>query len=163
MAFVRKKGKSYYLVHNVREDGHVRQVHLACLGNRPRVSDEVLAQVRHAHPQLQIDWEAVRARAAETFASPFADLEGAALLIRSMRTLRQDLEELNLGLLRTRLLERAQPEEAESRVRELLEEMEGLRVQLEGKLKHPPAVQTTPHSPPEPALHSETGRQGTGD
>ncbi|HVA63939.1 MAG TPA: hypothetical protein VNF74_09470 [Terriglobales bacterium] len=154
MAFVRKKGKSYYLVHNVREDGHVRQVHLACLGNRPRVSDEVLAQVRQAHPQLQIDWEAVRARAAETFVSPFADLEGVALLLRSIRTLHQDLEELNLTLLRSRLHERGQGEEAETRVRELLTEMEALRAQLETKLKHQP----TTH-----ALHSETEHHKTGD
>jgi len=154
MAFVRKKGKSYYLVHNVREDGHVRQVHLACLGNRPRVSDEVLAQVRQAHPQLQIDWEAVRARAAETFVSPFADLEGVALLLRSIRTLHQDLEELNLTLLRSRLHERGQGEEAETRVRELLTEMEGLRAQLEIKLKHQPTT---------PALHSETEHHNTGD
>src|SRR6185437_310361 len=89
MAFVRKKGKSYYLVHNDREDGHVRQVHLACLGNRPRISNEVLEQVRQSHPQLQIDWAAVRARAADTFVSPFADLEGAQMLVRSMRTLHQ--------------------------------------------------------------------------
>ncbi|HUX66541.1 MAG TPA: hypothetical protein VMV31_03545 [Terriglobales bacterium] len=154
MAFVRKKGKSYYLVHNVREDGHVRQVHLACLGNRPRVSDEVLAQVRQAHPQLQIDWEAVRARAAETFVSPFADLEGVALLLRSIRTLHQDLEELNLTLLRSRLHERGQGEEAEARVRELLGAMEGLRAQLDAKLKHQPATHL---------LHSETERRNTGD
>lgn len=157
MAFVRKKGKSFYLVHNVREDGHVRQVHLACLGNRPRVSEEVLAQVRQAHPQLQIDWEAVRARAAETFTSPFSDLEGAGMLVRSMRTLRQDLEELNLGLMRSRLQEHAQPEAVENQVREVLREMEGLRAQLETKLKQQPG----PSPAPVAVLHSETGRQGT--
>jgi|GEM_PF-734105 len=159
MAFVRKKGKSFYLVHNVREDGHVRQVHLACLGNRPRVSDEVLAQVRQAHPQLQIDWDAVRARAAETFVSPFVDMEGAEMLIRSMRTLHEDLGELDFEALRNRLRER-QPEMAESRVQELLSEMESLRRQLDSKLRHPPA-----HSSPSPggeyALHSETERRSS--
>lgn len=154
MAFVRKKGKSYYLVHNVREDGHVRQVHLACLGNRPRVSDEVLDQVRASHPQLQIDWDAVRARAAETFVSPFADLEGAQMLVRSMRTLQQDLEELNFGLLRTRARERGQAEVGETRIHELLKQMAELRSQLEYKLKH------HPESSP---VHSETGQQGLGD
>ena len=144
MAFVRKKGKSYYLVHNVREDGHVRQVHLACLGNRPRVSEEVLEQVRHSHPQLQIDWEAVRARAAETFASPFADLEGAHMLVRSMRTLHQDLEELNFSLLRSRARERGQSEEGETRIRELLHEMAELHTQLEHKLKHHPESNPLP-------------------
>lgn len=160
MAFVRKKGKSYYLVHNVREDGHVRQVHLACLGNRPRLSDEVLEQVRRAHPQLQIDWEAVRARAAETFASPFADPDGAMLLIRSMRTLRQDLEELDLESVQRRWRERA-PEEAEGRMGELLEGMDALRAQLEAKLRHPP-LPAAPAGGSE-ALHSGTPDQGVGD
>ncbi|MGH9417958.1 MAG: hypothetical protein ACRD01_15160 [Terriglobales bacterium] len=153
MAFVRKKGKSYYLVHNVREDGHVRQVHLACLGNRPRVSEEVLDQVRQQHPQLQIDWDAVRARAAETFASPFADPEGATMLLRSVRTLREDLDELNLGLLRHRVQEQ-DAAGGERRIQELLGEMEALRAALEAKLKHSPGVQS---------LHSETGHQNTGD
>ena len=154
MAFVRKKGKSYYLVHNVREDGHVRQVHLACLGNRPRVSDEVLSQVRQAHPNLQIDWDAVRSRAAATFVSPFADAEGATMLVRSMRTLQEDLDELNMGLLRTRIAETSGSDAAEHQVQELLRTMEGLRGQLEAKLKHQPASQP---------LHSETPRQGLGD
>ncbi|TAN22679.1 MAG: hypothetical protein EPN33_07010 [Acidobacteria bacterium] len=144
MAFVRKKGKSYYLVHNVREDGHVRQVHLACLGNRPRVSDEVLDQVRASHPQLQIDWAAVRARAAETFVSPFADLEGVDLLLRSIRTLVQDLAELDFGLLQRHLQERGQVAEGEPRVRELLREMAELRTQLDLKLKHQPGAAAAP-------------------
>lgn len=166
MAFVRKKGKSYYLVHNVREDGHVRQVHLACLGNRPRLSEEVLEQVRRTHPQLQIDWEAVRARAAETFASPFADPDGALLLIRSMRTLRQDLEELDLGSVRRRWRERAPEEEAEAQVSELLDGMDALRAQLEAKLRQPPQSQAGPISGArggDEALHSETPREGAGD
>lgn len=144
MAFVRKKGKSYYLVHNVREDGHVRQVHLACLGNRPRVSDEVLQQVREAHPQLQIDWGAVRARAAESFVSPFADLEGVELLMRSMRTLVEDLGELDFDLLQRRMSERGQTAEGEVRVRELLREMAELRNQLDLKLKHHPGPVIVP-------------------
>ncbi len=154
MAFVRKKGKSYYLVHNVREDGHVRQVHLACLGNRPRVSEEVLTQVRQAHPNLQIDWDAVRARAAATFVSPFADQEGAAMLLHSMRTLHEDLDELNLGLLHSRIAEKSGAEAAERQVQALLRVMGMLRGQLETKLKHQPASQS---------LHSETPRQGLGD
>lgn len=164
MAFVRKKGKSFYLVHNVREDGHVRQVHLACLGNRPRVSEEVLAQVRLAHPQLQIDWDAVRARAAETFVSPFVELEGAEMLIRSMRTLREDLSELDFEVLRTRMREQ-QPELADSRIQALLSEMEGLRGQLDTKLRHQPAQTSAPRPSPahagEYALHSETERRSS--
>ena len=36
MAFLRRKGNSYYLVHNVREHGKVKQLYLAPLGERPR-------------------------------------------------------------------------------------------------------------------------------
>lgn len=125
MAFVRKKGKSYYLVHNVREDGRVRQVHLACLGNRPRVSEEVVEQVRQQHPNLQIDWGAVRGRASETFSSPFTDAEGAQQLVRSLRSLVLDLRELDLGLLQTR---------AREQMPELMHEMAELRQTLDEKL-----------------------------
>jgi hypothetical protein len=125
MAFVRKKGKSYYLVHNVREDGRVRQVHLACLGNRPRVNDEVIQQVQQGHPDLQIDWDAVRSRASESFASPFTDAEGADQLIRSLRSLVLDMRELDLKEVAAK---------AENKVPELLEQMRTLRGELEGKL-----------------------------
>jgi len=36
MAFVRRKGNAYYLVHNVRRGGKVQQLHLARLGDRAR-------------------------------------------------------------------------------------------------------------------------------
>ena len=32
MAFVRRKGNAWYLVHNVRRQGKVKQLHLARLG-----------------------------------------------------------------------------------------------------------------------------------
>ncbi len=102
MAFIRKKGKSFYLVHNVRENGRVRQVHLACLGNRPRVNPEMVEQVQREHPELQIDWEAVRHRAAESFSPPFHDQEGLEDLLREIRSLAQDLRELHFDQLRAR-------------------------------------------------------------
>lgn len=141
MAFVRKKGKSYYLVHNVREDGRVRQVHLACLGNRPRVGDEVIEQVAQAHPHLQIDWAAVRSRAAETFATPFTDAEGGRQLIRTMRGLVLDLEELNLNQLRERL-----GPGSEGLMDDLLREMERLRQALQMRLRHNPVSEGETHS-----------------
>ena len=52
MAFLRRKGNSYYLVHNVRQRGKVRQIHLARLGDRPRITDEVVRQVTRQHPFL---------------------------------------------------------------------------------------------------------------
>jgi hypothetical protein len=147
MAFVRKKGKSFYLVHNVREDGRVRQVHLACLGNRPRVSEEVVREVQKSHPDLQIDWNAVRGRAATSFASPFADREGAEQLIRNVRNLTLDVKELNLSLLSSN---------ADDKVGELLQELRGLRSAVEDKLAGWTAK--PPESAPAPAaVHEQTG------
>ena len=56
MAFVRRKGNTYYLVHNVRQKEQVRQIHLARLGRRPRISDEVVRGVSPNHPFLDVDW-----------------------------------------------------------------------------------------------------------
>ncbi|HZT73360.1 MAG TPA: hypothetical protein VE996_06900 [Terriglobales bacterium] len=147
MAFVRKKGKSFYLVHNVREDGRVRQVHLACLGNRPRISDEVIEQVRNEHPGLEIDWGAVRKRASETFASPFADVEGVRQLSRSIRALTLDLKELDL-----RELGR-QPEQTRS---ELMSELHGLRDALEEKFNQGTAPESAQAGREEEARKSGT-------
>ena len=60
MAFVRRKGKSYYLVHNVRRQGKVQQLHLARLGGRPRITDDVVRQVSRNHPLLELDWSELR-------------------------------------------------------------------------------------------------------
>ena len=35
MAFLRRKGNTFYLVHNVREGDRVKQLHLAKLGSVP--------------------------------------------------------------------------------------------------------------------------------
>jgi hypothetical protein len=42
VAFVRRKGNTYFLVHNVRRQGKVQQLHLARLGERPRITDDVV-------------------------------------------------------------------------------------------------------------------------
>lgn len=73
-------------------------------------------------------------------------------LVRTMRNLHLDLEELNLGQLRERLGQRSSPEEVASLAAELNRAMEELREQLEQKLKQP-----TLHLAP-----SSTPRQGVG-
>lgn len=145
MAFVRKKGKSYYLVHNVREDGRVRQVHLACLGNRPRVTDEVVQQVREAHPGLEIDWAAVRQRANQGFASPFADPDGLRQLARAIRSLVLDINELDWE---------AVSRQAAGELADLLQEMRALRAALDGKLST-----WTGRAPSSAAQSSDWGEQ----
>ena len=60
MAFIRRKGNSYYLVHNVRKQGKVQQLHLARLGERPRITDDVVRKVSRNHPFLELDWSDLR-------------------------------------------------------------------------------------------------------
>ena len=60
MAFVRRKGNTYFLVHNVRRQGKVRQLHLARLGERPKITDDVVRSVSRNHPFLQLDWSSLR-------------------------------------------------------------------------------------------------------
>lgn len=99
MAFVRRKGKSYYLVHNVRREGKVQQLHLARLGERPRITDEVVRTVSRNHPFLELDWSQLREELngrVELFniRSPFVQN-----LMHSLRNLNLDLADLSPPLL----------------------------------------------------------------
>jgi len=99
MAFVRRKGRSYYLVHNVRRKGKVCQLHLARLGERPRISDEVVRQVSRSHPLLELDWQVLRNRVqnpVELFGPDSAYVEE---LVEALHTLNLDLAELSPPLL----------------------------------------------------------------
>jgi hypothetical protein len=60
MAFIRRKGNSFYLVHNVRRGGKVRQLHLARLGDRALITDKVVRQVARKHPFVELNWKALR-------------------------------------------------------------------------------------------------------
>jgi len=60
VAFVRRKGNTYFLVHNVRRQGKVQQLHLARLGERPRITDDVVRKVSRNHPFLELDWPRLR-------------------------------------------------------------------------------------------------------
>ena len=62
VAFLRRRGNSYYLVHNLRRGGKVKQLHLACLGERPRLTDDVIRKVRRNHPMLEVNWRELRKR-----------------------------------------------------------------------------------------------------
>lgn len=94
MAFLRRKGNAYYLVHNVREGGKVKQIYLARLGERPRITDEVMRQVNRAYPFVDINWRALREEVnnrVELFDSKSAYLRK---LISTLRTLNLDLADL---------------------------------------------------------------------
>ena len=101
MAFVRRKGNSYFLVHNVRRQGKVRQLHLARLGERPRITDDVVRQVSRKHPLLDLDWSSLREQVnsrVELFdvRSPYVQN-----LVSSVRDLNLDLADLSPPLLLT--------------------------------------------------------------
>ena len=63
MAFVRRKGNSFYLVHNVRRGGKVRQLHLARLGDKGRITDQIVREVSKKHPFVELNWQALREQA----------------------------------------------------------------------------------------------------
>lgn len=60
MAFIRRKGNSFYLVHNVRRGGKVLQLHLARLGDRARITDKVVREVSKKHPFVELNWKSLR-------------------------------------------------------------------------------------------------------
>jgi hypothetical protein len=60
MAFLRRKGNTFYLVHNVREGGRVKQLHLAKLGEHPRITDDVVRQVSRSYPFVDVNWSQLR-------------------------------------------------------------------------------------------------------
>ncbi|MGA8366040.1 MAG: hypothetical protein ACLQMT_11805 [Candidatus Acidiferrales bacterium] len=126
MAFVRRKGKSYYLVHNVRRQGKVQQLHLARLGERPRITDDVVRKVSRNHPLLELNWSQLREQVnsrVELFdiRSPYVQN-----MMHTLRNLHLDLAGLSLPLLL--LTDRAHSS------RELVTELRLLRSTLDIKL-----------------------------
>ena len=126
MAFVRRKGNTYFLVHNVRRGGKVQQIHLARLGDRPRITDEVVRRVTRNHPFLELDWSRLREDVnsrIELFdiRSPYVQN-----LMQTLRNLNLDLADLSPPLLR--LTDRANSS------RELVTQLRLLRSTLDIKL-----------------------------
>jgi len=94
MAFVRRRGNAYYLVHNVRRRGKVKQLHLARLGERPRITDEVKRQVSRAYPLLELDWTQLREQVNARIELFDPRSEFVQRLVASLRTLNLDLADL---------------------------------------------------------------------
>ena len=100
MAFVRRKGNSFYLVHNVRRGGKVQQLHLARLGERARITDEIVRQVTKKHPFVDLNWRALREQLNNQI--DLADPQSPAIqkLVQSLRNLNLDLADLFPPVLR---------------------------------------------------------------
>lgn len=94
MAFIRRKGNSYYLVHNVRRDGKVQQLHLARLGERARITDQIVREVSKKHPFVELNWRALRGQLESQI--DLADPKSPAVqrLVQTLRNLNLDLADL---------------------------------------------------------------------
>ena len=100
MAFVRRKGNSLYLVHNVRRGGKVRQLHLARLGSRARITDDVVREVSKKHPFVELNWKALREQlnGQVDLANPNSPM--VQKLVSSLRALNLELADVFPPLLR---------------------------------------------------------------
>jgi|SRR5271165_1713244 len=94
MAFLRRKGNTFYLVHNVREGDRVKQLHLAKLGERPRITDDVVKQVTRAHPTVDVDWNELREQVNNSIELYDPKSNQVQKLVSSLRTLNLDLADL---------------------------------------------------------------------
>jgi hypothetical protein len=63
MAFIRRKGNNFYLVHNVRRGEKVKQIHLARLGERALITERVVREVTRKHPFVELNWRVLREHA----------------------------------------------------------------------------------------------------
>src|SRR5262250_2401179 len=100
MAFVRRKGKSFYLVHNVRRGGKVRQLHLARLGDRARITDRVMREVSKKHPFVELNWKALREQLNGQMNLADANSPTVQKLVSTLRALNLDLADLVPPVLR---------------------------------------------------------------
>jgi len=94
MAFVRRKGNSLYLVHNVRRGGKVRQLHLARLDEKGRITDQVVRQVAKKHPFVELNWRALRERASQKVNLADPNSKEVQRLISTLRSLHLELADL---------------------------------------------------------------------
>jgi len=127
MAFVRRKGNSFYLVHNVRRGGKVQQLHLARLGRRARITEEVVKEVSKKHPFVELNWRALREQCSSSV--NLADPNSPAVqgLISSLRTLNLDLADTFPPVLRI--------SESPAVARELLVQLRLLQSTIQVKLE----------------------------
>lgn len=100
MAFIRRKGNAFYLVHNVRRGGKVRQLHLARLGDRARITERVVREVSKKHPFVALNWKTLRQQ--WNGLVDLADPRSPAVqkLVHSLRSLNFELADLFPPILR---------------------------------------------------------------
>jgi hypothetical protein len=101
MAFIRRKGNNFYLVHNVRRGEKVQQLHLARLGERARITDRVVREVSKKHPFVELNWRALREQI-NNHQVDLADSNSPAVqkLVGDLRDLNVELADLFPPILR---------------------------------------------------------------
>jgi hypothetical protein len=126
VAFVRRKGNCFYLVHNVRRGEKVQQLHLARLGDRARITDDVVREVSKKHPFVELNWKALREQVnhAVDLANPNSPM--VQKLVNSLRTLHLELADMFPPLLRI--------SESPTVARELLVQLRLLQSTIQVKL-----------------------------
>jgi hypothetical protein len=102
MAFVRRKGNRFYLVHNVRKGDKVRQIHLAKLGERALITDRVVREVTRKHPFVELNWRALREQVNSSNQVDLANSDSPAVqrLVGELRELNMELADLFPPILR---------------------------------------------------------------
>jgi hypothetical protein len=127
MAFVRRKGNHFYLVHNVRRGEKVQQIHLARLGERARITDRVVREVSKKHPFVELNWRALREQV-NNHQVDLADSNSPAVqkLVGELRDLNLELADLFPPILRI--------SESPTVARELLLQLRLLQSTLQVKL-----------------------------
>ncbi len=126
MAFIRRRGNAWYLVHNVRRSGKVKQLHLARLGEYPRITDDVVRQVSSNYPMVDVDWSQLREMLKSRVELFQPRSEFVQKLVRSLRTVNLDLADLFPTLL--------QWGESPESARELITQLRLLRSTVDVKL-----------------------------
>ena len=126
MAFVRRKGNAFYLVHNVRRGGKVRQLHLARLGGRAKITDNIVREVSKKHPFVELNWRALREQLSRQINLADPQSPEVQKLIANLRALHLDLADLFPPIL--------QISESPAVARELLLQLRLLQSTLQVKL-----------------------------
>ncbi len=126
MAFVRRKGNAYYLVHNVRRGGKVQQLHLARLGDRARITDVIVRQVTKKHPFVELNWRTLRDQLNNHIDLSDPQSPAVQKLVHSLRNLNLDLADFFPPVLRL--------SESPAVARELLVQLRLLQSTIQVKL-----------------------------
>jgi hypothetical protein len=126
MAFVRRKGNNFYLVHNVRRGEKVKQIHLARLGERARITDRVVREVSKKHPFVELNWRALREQINDQVDLTDSNSPAVQKLVGDLRSLNLELADLFPPILRI--------SESPTVARELLVQLRLLQSTLQVKL-----------------------------